>query len=289
MIKELANTKKVGILLNQDTLKNSEINNLITAIDIFTINNKEIFFYLFTNNLKVKSLVKKDNKNIIIEDINPSTYSDFKKINDLGINFFLTFNNLEYFNDLIDEYNKINQINEVIKKGVFFSNNYKDILEIEDSFKSSLNLYKKIKKNSLDQRKLSISYLAIGESANEEIHNLLKNLYEYNGKISFKDLFITNSNFIITDSYSLSLFLEVMDGLNELERINNEKKRNKRTIGEYFSKIIFSYQKINEEDINYLLLKIKLIFNFNYLMLLLPLDLTTNEYVKIFKLIKDLF
>ena len=75
MLKELENTKKVGILLNKNNLSSSNINSLITALDIFTINNKEIFFYLFTNDLKLKSLVKKDNKNILMEDIDPTTYS----------------------------------------------------------------------------------------------------------------------------------------------------------------------------------------------------------------------
>ena len=300
MLKELENTKKVGILLNKNNLSSSNINSLITALDIFTINNKEIFFYLFTNDLKLKSLVKKDNKNILIEDIDPTTYSDYKKMSSLGINFLLTFNDLDYYKSLIKENNALNNKNEYLKKGMFFSNqngiilisdfnpNFREINEIEDSLSSSLSLYKKIKKSSKDDKKLRISYLALGDFINSDINKMLSKLYEYEGCISFKELFTTKSNFVLTDSYSLSIFNEIMDGLNELE-IKNKEHSKKKSISEYFSRLVFSFQKENEDDINILLLKITLLFNFSYLLLSLPSNFNTSEYTMVFKLIKDLF
>ena len=300
MLKELENTKKVGILLNKNNLSSSNINSLITALDIFTINNKEIFFYLFTNDLKFKSLVKKDNKNILIEDIDPTTYSDYKKMPSLGINFLLTFNDLDYYKNLIKENNALNNKNEYLKKGMFFSNqngiilisdfnpNFREINEIEDSLSSSLSLYKKIKKSSKDDKKLRISYLALGDFINSDINEMLSKLYEYEGCISFKELFTTKSNFVLTDSYSLSIFNEIMDGLNELE-IKNKEHSKRKSISEYFSRLVFSFQKENEDDINILLLKITLLFNFSYLLLSLPSNFNTSEYTMVFKLIKDLF
>ena len=300
MLKELENTKKVGILLNKNNLSSSNINSLITALDIFTINNKEIFFYLFTNDLKFKSLVKKDNKNILIEDIDPTTYSDYKKMPSLGINFLLTFNDLDYYKNLIKENNALNNKNEYLKKGMFFSNqngiilisdfnpNFREINEIEDSLSSSLSLYKKIKKSSKDDKKLRISYLALGDFINSDINEMLSKLYEYEGCISFKELFTTKSNFVLTDSYSLSIFNEIMDGLNELE-IKNKEHSKKKSISEYFSRLVFSFQKENEDDINILLLKITLLFNFPYLLLSLPSNFNTSEYTMVFKLIKGLF
>ena len=300
MLKELENTKKVGILLNKNNLSSSNINSLITALDIFTINNKEIFFYLFTNDLKLKSLVKKDNKNILMEDIDPTTYSDYKKMSSLGINFLLTFNDLDYYKNLIKENNALNNKNEYLKKGMFFSNqngiilisdfnpNFREINEIEDSLSSSLSLYKKIKKSSKDDKKLRISYLSLGDFINSNINEMLSKLYEYEGCISFKELFTTKSNFVLTDSYSLSIFNEIMDGLNELE-IKNKEHSKRKSISEYFSRLVFSFQKENEDDINILLLKITLLFNFSYLLLSLPSNFNTSEYTMVFKLIKDLF
>lgn len=301
MIKELANTKKVGILLNENKLSNSDLNSLITALDIFTINNKEIFFYLFTNDIKIKSLLKKGNSNILYENINPSTYSDYKKMSSLGISFLLDFNPSNYYKNLVSENNKLNNKNEALKRGMFFSNDngiilindfnadFNNITEIEDSLISSLNLYKKIKKRSKDEQKLRISYLSLGNLINPEVNKMLSKLYEYEGSISFKDLFTTRSNFVITDSNSLAIFNEIIEGLNEMESESKEKNNKKKSISEYFSRLVFSYQKQNNDDINALLLKISLVFNFDYLLFLIPTNLKSSEYAMIFQLIKNLF
>lgn len=302
MVKSIENTKKIAIKIDEKI----NINELISALRIFTIANLDLYFYLYNLPTKYISLIDKNNKNIIINNTNQlNTYSLYKDLIKEGMDFVISFDDISFINKLIKENNKINNKDEIIKRGLFFKNkndyllisdfnrDYKKIDEIEDTFISSFNILKRMKtltnNNKKENKKIEINYLKIGDYKDQNIINILSKSNEYKGEISFKDLFLTTSSFCLTDSLSLSIFIEVMEGINELDRVNKENRSNKSLIGEYFSKLVFSYQKMNVEDINYLLLKIKLIFNFTYLLFILPTNLKTNEYTKIFKLIKDLF
>ena len=302
MVKSIENTKKIAIKIDEKI----NINELISALRIFTIANLDLYFYLYNLPTKYISLIDKNNKNIIINNTNQlNTYSLYKDLIKEGMDFVISFDNISFINKLIKENNKINNKDEIIKRGLFFKNkndyllisdfnrDYKKIDEIEDTFISSFNILKRMKtltnNNKKENKKIEINYLKIGDYKDQKIIDILSKSNEYKGEISFKDLFLTTSSFCLTDSLSLSIFIEVMEGINELDRVNKENRSNKSLIGEYFSKLVFSYQKMNVEDINYLLLKIKLIFNFTYLLFILPTNLKTNEYTKIFKLIKDLF
>lgn len=302
MVKSIENTKKIAIKIDEKI----NINELISALRIFTIANLDLYFYLYNLPTKYISLIDKNNKNIIINNTNQlNTYSLYKDLIKEGMDFVISFDDISFINKLIKENNKINNKDEIIKRGLFFKNkndyllisdfnrDYKKIDEIEDTFISSFNILKRMKiltnNNKKENKKIEINYLKIGDYKDQNIINILSKSNEYKGEISFKDLFLTTSSFCLTDSLSLSIFIEVMEGINELDRVNKENRSNKSLIGEYFSKLVFSYQKMNVEDINYLLLKIKLVFNFTYLLFILPTNLKTNEYTKIFKLIKDLF
>lgn len=302
MVKSIENTKKIAIKIDEKI----NINELISALRIFTIANLDLYFYLYNLPTKYISLIDKNNKNIIINNTNQlNTYSLYKDLIKEGMDFVISFDDISFINKLIKENNKINNKDEIIKRGLFFKNkndyllisdfnrDYKKIDEIEDTFISSFNILKRMKtltnNNKKENKKIEINYLKIGDYKDQKIIDILSKSNEYKGEISFKDLFLTTSSFCLTDSLSLSIFIEVMEGINELDRVNKENRSNKSLIGEYFSKLVFSYQKMNVEDINYLLLKIKLIFNFTYLLFILPTNLKTNEYTKIFKLIKDLF
>lgn len=302
MVKSIENTKKIAIKIDEKI----NINELISALRIFTIANLDLYFYLYNLPTKYISLIDKNNKNIIINNTNQlNTYSLYKDLIKEGMDFVISFDDISFINNLIKENNKMNNKDEIIKRGLFFKNkndyllisdfnrDYKKIDEIEDTFISSFNILKRMKtltnNNKKENKKIEINYLKIGDYKDQNIINILSKSNEYKGEISFKDLFLTTSSFCLTDSLSLSIFIEVMEGINELDRVNKENRSNKSLIGEYFSKLVFSYQKMNVEDINYLLLKIKLIFNFTYLLFILPTNLKTNEYTKIFKLIKDLF
>ena len=302
MVKSIENTKKIAIKIDEKI----NINELISALRIFTIANLDLYFYLYNLPTKYISLIDKNNKNIIINNTNQlNTYSLYKDLIKEGMDFVISFDDISFINNLIKENNKMNNKDEIIKRGLFFKNkndyllisdfnrDYKEISEIEDTFISSFNILKRMKtltnNNKKENKKIEINYLKIGDYKDQKIIDILSKSNEYKGEISFKDLFLTTSSFCLTDSLSLSIFIEVMEGINELDRVNKENRSNKSLIGEYFSKLVFSYQKMNVEDINYLLLKIKLIFNFTYLLFILPTNLKTNEYTKIFKLIKDLF
>ena len=302
MVKSIENTKKIAIKIDEKI----NINELISALRIFTIANLDLYFYLYNLPTKYISLIDKNNKNIIINNTNQlNTYSLYKDLIKEGMDFVISFDDISFINKLIKENNKINNKDEIIKRGLFFKNkndyllisdfnrDYKKIDEIEDTFISSFNILKRMKtltnNNKKENKKIEINYLKIGDYKDQKIIDILSKSNEYKGEISFKDLFLTTSSFCLTDSLSLSIFIEVMEGINELDRVNKENRSNKSLIGEYFSKLVFSYQKMNVEDINYLLLKIKLVFNFTYLLFILPTNLKTNEYTKIFKLIKDLF
>ena len=302
MVKSIENTKKIAIKIDEKI----NINELISALKIFTIANLDLYFYLYNLPTKYISLIDKNNKNIIINNTNQlNTYSLYKDLIKEGMDFVISFDDISFINKLIKENNKMNNKDEIIKRGLFFKNkndyllisdfnrDYKKIDEIEDTFISSFNILKRMKtltnNNKKENKKIEINYLKIGDYKDQKIIDILSKSNEYKGEISFKDLFLTTSSFCLTDSLSLSIFIEVMEGINELDRVNKENRSNKSLIGEYFSKLVFSYQKMNVEDINYLLLKIKLVFNFTYLLFILPTNLKTNEYTKIFKLIKDLF
>ncbi len=302
MVKSIENTKKIAIKIDEKI----NINELISALRIFTIANLDLYFYLYNLPTKYISLIDKNNKNIIINNTNQlNTYSLYKDLIKEGMDFVISFDDISFINNLIKENNKMNNKDEIIKRGLFFKNkndyllisdfnrDYKEISEIEDTFISSFNILKRMKtltnNNKKENKKIEINYLKIGDYKDQKIIDILSKSNEYKGEISFKDLFLTTSSFCLTDSLSLSIFIEVMEGINELDRVNKENRSNKSLIGEYFSKLVFSYQKMNVEDINYLLLKIKLVFNFTYLLFILPTNLKTNEYTKIFKLIKDLF
>ena len=302
MVKSIENTKKIAIKIDEKI----NINELISALRIFTIANLDLYFYLYNLPTKYISLIDKNNKNIIINNTNQlNTYSLYKDLIKEGMDFVISFEDISFINKLIKENNKMNNKDEIIKRGLFFKNkndyllisdfnrDYKKIDEIEDTFISSFNILKRMKtltnNNKKENKKIEINYLKIGDYKDQKIIDILSKSNEYKGEISFKDLFLTTSSFCLTDSLSLSIFIEVMEGINELDRVNKENRSNKSLIGEYFSKLVFSYQKMNVEDINYLLLKIKLVFNFTYLLFILPTNLKTNEYTKIFKLIKDLF
>lgn len=302
MVKSIENTKKIAIKIDEKI----NINELISALRIFTIANLDLYFYLYNLPTKYISLIDKNNKNIIINNTNQlNTYSLYKDLIKEGMDFVISFDDISFINNLIKENNKMNNKDEIIKRGLFFKNkndyllisdfnrDYKKIDEIEDTFISSFNILKRMKtltnNNKKENKKIEINYLKIGDYKDQKIIDILSKSNEYKGEISFKDLFLTTSSFCLTDSLSLSIFIEVMEGINELDRVNKENRSNKSLIGEYFSKLVFSYQKMNVEDINYLLLKIKLVFNFTYLLFILPTNLKTNEYTKIFKLIKDLF
>ena len=302
MVKSIENTKKIAIKINEKV----NINELISALRIFIIANKDLYFYLYNFPTKYISLIEKNNKNIIINRANQlNTYSLYKDLIKEGMDFVISFDDISFINNLIKENNEMNNKDETIKRGLFFKNkndyllisdfnkDYKEISEIEDTFVSSFNILKRMKtltdSNKKENKRIEINYLKIGDYKDKNIIDILSKSNEYKGEISFKDLFLTTSSFCLTDSLSLSIFIEIMEGINELDRVNKENRSNKSLIGEYFSKLIFSYQKMNVEDINYLLLKIKLVFNFTYLLFILPTNLKTNEYTKIFKLIKDLF
>ncbi len=302
MVKSIENTKKIAIKINEKV----NINELISALRIFIIANKDLYFYLYNFPTKYISLIDKNNKNIIINRANQlNTYSLYKDLIKEGMDFVISFDDISFINNLIKENNEMNNKDETIKRGLFFKNkndyllisdfnkDYKEISEIEDTFVSSFNILKRMKtltdSNKKENKRIEINYLKIGDYKDKNIIDILSKSNEYKGEISFKDLFLTTSSFCLTDSLSLSIFIEIMEGINELDRVNKENRSNKSLIGEYFSKLIFSYQKMNVEDINYLLLKIKLVFNFTYLLFILPTNLKTNEYTKIFKLIKDLF
>lgn len=302
MVKSIENTKKIAIKIDEKI----NINELISALRIFTIANLDLYFHLYNLPTKYISLIDKNNKNIIINNTNQlNTYSLYKDLIKEGMDFVISFDDISFINNLIKENNKMNNKDEIIKRGLFFKNkndyllisdfnrDYKKIDEIEDTFISSFNILKRMKtltnNNKKENKKIEINYLKIGDYKDQKIIDILSKSNEYKGEISFKDLFLTTSSFCLTDSLSLSIFIEVMEGINELDRVNKENRSNKSLIGEYFSKLVFSYQKMNVEDINYLLLKIKLVFNFTYLLFILPTNLKTNEYTKIFKLIKDLF
>ena len=301
MVKSIENVKKIAIKIDSN-INISTISNLIQAINIFTINNN-VFFILLTKDLKIKSLVNKKNKNIIIEEFIDNenlTYSDFKNLNKINFDYLLSFDDNEYFEKLINENNKLNNKNEILKRGKFFKNekgivlisdfnkNYSSLKEIEDSFSYSFLFFKKITSSSHYFKKdtLKISYLTLENEKDETIENLLNNLNEYQGIISFKNLFNTPSNFLFTDSSSLTIINDVMEGLIALNIKNLLEK--KRTLSDYFSKLFISFQKEENEDINNLLLKIKLIFSFPFLIITLPSFLETNDFVKLFRLINDI-
>ena len=302
MVKSIENTKKIAIKIDEKI----NVNELISALRIFTIANLDLYFYLYNLPTKFIPLIDKNNKNIIINNTNQlNTYSLYKDLIKEGMDFVISFDDISFISNLIKENNKMNNKDETIKRGLFFKNkhdyllisdfnrDYKKIDEIEDTFISSFNILKRMKtltnNNKKENKKIEINYLKIGDYKDQKIIDILSKSNEYKGEISFKDLFLTTSSFCLTDSLSLSIFIEIMEGINELDRVNKENRSNKSLIGEYFSKLVFSYQKMNVEDINYLLLKIKLVFNFTYLLFILPTNLKTNEYTKIFRLIKDLF
>ncbi len=302
MVKSIENTKKIAIKIDEKI----NVNELISALRIFTIANLDLYFYLYNLPTKYIPLIDKNNKNIIINNTNQlNTYSLYKDLIKEGMDFVISFDDISFISNLIKENNKMNNKDETIKRGLFFKNkndyllisdfnrDYKEIDEIEDTFISSFNILKRMKtltnNNKKENKKIEINYLKIGDYKDQNIIDILSKSNEYKGEISFKDLFLTTSSFCLTDSLSLSIFIEIMEGINELDRVNKENRSNKSLIGEYFSKLVFSYQKMNVEDINYLLLKIKLVFNFTYLLFILPTNLKTNEYTKIFRLIKDLF
>ena len=302
MVKSIENTKKIAIKIDEKI----NVNELISALRIFTIANLDLYFYLYNLPTKYIPLIDKNNKNIIINNTNQlNTYSLYKDLIKEGMDFVISFDDISFISNLIKENNKMNNKDETIKRGLFFKNkndyllisdfnrDYKEIDEIEDTFISSFNILKRMKtltnNNKKENKKIEINYLKIGDYKDQNIIDILSKSNEYKGEISFKDLFLTTSSFCLTDSLSLSIFIEIMEGINKLDRVNKENRSNKSLIGEYFSKLVFSYQKMNVEDINYLLLKIKLVFNFTYLLFILPTNLKTNEYTKIFRLIKDLF
>ena len=154
MVKSIENTKKIAIKIDEKI----NINELISALRIFTIANLDLYFYLYNLPTKYISLIDKNNKNIIINNTNQlNTYSLYKDLIKEGMDFVISFDDISFINKLIKENNKINNKDEIIKRGLFFKNkndyllisdfnrDYKKIDEIEDTFISSFNILKRMK------------------------------------------------------------------------------------------------------------------------------------------------
>ena len=200
------------------------LSSLIEAIKIFVIKHQDFYFTLISDVYSMQSYCKNINnlETLIIKDKNTFDYKDTLN----GYEFIIDLNNLIKECD----FNFYFYTREKENFSLLVSFNkfkYKETLINACYLKEHINL-----KNSLD-------YIENDEYAIKELDTELKKLKEYIGIVNPREFFKLRSGIHLIEEEKLLFIKDFYNALNDKRKEASERKN----IGEYFSKIVFSFQK----------------------------------------------
>ena len=200
------------------------ISALAEAIKIFSIKNTNFKFTIYSNVFSVKNY--------------------FKNYENVDVNFIEKVETFDS-NSLVDKYHFILDLKNVFKEcdHCFYvymqdENEYSFLFPIKDSvIKTSVIYIEKIKEYF--NKSFDIDYIETNNFVNQEILKQLENNPSFKGIVSPKEFFKLNPGIHIINEEKLDFLKEFYNALNDKQKEASERK----SIGAYFSKMVFSFQK----------------------------------------------
>lgn len=200
------------------------ISALAEAIKIFSIKNTNFKFTIYSNVFSVKNY--------------------FKNYENVDVNFIEKVESFDS-NSLVDKYHFILDLKNVFKEcdHCFYvymqdENEYSFLFPIKESdIKTGVNFLEKIKEYF--NKSFDIDYIETNNFANEEILKQLENSPSFKGIVSPKEFFKLKPGIHIINEEKLDFLKEFYNALNDKQKEASERK----SIGAYFSKMVFSFQK----------------------------------------------
>lgn len=200
------------------------ISGLAEAIKIFSIKNTSFKFIIYSNVFSVKNY--------------------FKNYENVDVNLI---EKIETFDShsLVDKHHFILDLKNVFKEcdHCFYvymqdENEYSFLLPIKESdLKTSVIFLEKIKEYF--NKSFNVDYIETNNFVNQEILKQLENNPSFKGVVSPNRFFKLNPGIHIITEGKLDFLKEFYNALNDKQKEASERK----SIGAYFSKMVFSFQK----------------------------------------------
>ena len=200
------------------------ISALAEAIKIYSIKNTNFKFTIYSNVFSVKNY--------------------FKNYENVDVNFIEKVETFDS-NSLVDKYHFILDLKNSFKEcdHCFYvymqgENEYSFLFPIKESdIKTGVNFLEKIK--GYFNKSFNIDYIETNNFVNQEMLKQLENNPSFKGIISPNKFFKLSPGIHIINEEKLDFLKEFYNALNDKQKEASERK----SIGAYFSKMVFSYQK----------------------------------------------
>lgn len=209
--------------------KHTNISSIIEAIKIYRIKHKDLLFTLLSDSFSYKEYCKNiDGLNVqFMENINSTVIRDI----------------MRKFNFVIDLCNEF----EHQKPTFFFYSKKKDELSFlvpfnSNDYENAFNIIKFL--NTSLPASLEIDYIETNRYLNDTFLKELKLNKDFKGVVDPSNFFKPNQGIHLVEESKLDFLKSFYNALNDKQKESSQKK----TIGGYFSKIVFSFQKDEAYD-----------------------------------------
>ena len=250
----------------------SSISSIVEALKIFSIKNNEYNYVFYTKSFSIKNYLKslKNSEVIVVEEENFDLYKLIKEFD-----FILNFSNQKFdLNPNLSFYYFVNANKEssliVSFKNHKISTICEDIFKIFDIIKQHKEIY----------------LIENERFLNQELIQTLKKLDAFKGVFDPKDFFKINGGIYLVNDEKLEFLKSFYSSLNDKQKEAMERK----SIGGYFSKMVFSFQRDNSyEKASYNLFNYLVEVSENTLIFDLDKNLSSSEIIIVLNFITQLW